>query len=112
MADPLVATRRLGPVLLDVPRGTPPLLVPRVRRLASVSAISLCSPHPGRGAGARLSRARLVVRSLLAVRWPVALAAIALLLTGCAGDYIARTAGYRRAYESYQYPPAVQGFDN
>lgn len=47
---------------------------------------------------------------LLAVRWPVALGAIALLLTGCAGDYIARTAGYRRAYESYQYPPAIQGF--
>ena len=53
-----------------------------------------------------------MVRSLLAVRWPVALAAIALLLTGCAGDYIARTAGYRHAYESYQYPPAIQGFDN
>src|SRR5262249_46324153 len=49
MADPLAATRRLGPPLLDVPRGTPPLLVPRVRRLASVSAISLCSLHPGRG---------------------------------------------------------------
>ena len=47
---------------------------------------------------------------LLAVRWPVALGALALLLTGCAGDYIARTAGYRRAYESYQYPPAIQGF--
>ncbi|HUM10746.1 MAG TPA: hypothetical protein VLT82_07355 [Myxococcaceae bacterium] len=47
---------------------------------------------------------------LLAVRWPVALGAIALLLTGCAGDYIARTAGYRHAYESYQYPPAIQGF--
>ena len=44
------------------------------------------------------------------VRWPVALGAIALLLTGCAGDYIARTAGYRRAYESYNYPPAIQGF--
>ncbi len=47
---------------------------------------------------------------LLAVRSPVALGAIALLLTGCAGDYIARTAGYRHAYESYQYPPAIQGF--
>ncbi len=47
---------------------------------------------------------------LLAVRSPVALGAIALLLTGCAGDYIARTAGYRRAYESYNYPPAIQGF--
>ena len=46
---------------------------------------------------------------LLAVRWPVALA---LLLTGCAGDYIARTAGYRHAYEVYQYPPAIQGFTN
>jgi hypothetical protein len=45
------------------------------------------------------------------VRWPVALGALALLLTGCAGDYIARTAGYRHAYESYQYPPAIQGFD-
>jgi hypothetical protein len=51
-----------------------------------------------------------VAHPLLAVRWPVALGAIALLLTGCAGDYIARTAGYRRAYESYQYPPAIQGF--
>jgi hypothetical protein len=51
-----------------------------------------------------------VAHPLLAVRWPVALAAIALLLTGCAGDYIARTAGYRHAYESYQYPPAIQGF--
>ena len=48
---------------------------------------------------------------LLAVRWPIALGALALLLTGCAGDYIARTAGYRHAYESYQYPPAIQGFD-
>ena len=48
----------------------------------------------------------------LAVRWPVALGALALLLTGCAGDYVARTAGYRRAYESYQYPPAIQGFDS
>ena len=48
---------------------------------------------------------------LLAVRWPVALGALAVLLTGCAGDYVARTAGYRHAYESYQYPPAIQGFD-
>jgi uncharacterized protein len=48
---------------------------------------------------------------LLAVRWPVALGALVLLLTGCAGDYVARTAGYRHAYESYQYPPAIQGFD-
>jgi uncharacterized protein len=51
-----------------------------------------------------------VAHPLLAVRWPVALGAIALLLTGCAGDYVARTAGYRRAYESYNYPPAIQGF--
>ena len=49
---------------------------------------------------------------LLAVRWPVALGALTLLLTGCAGDYVARTAGYRHAYESYQYAPAIQGFDN
>src|SRR5262244_4083172 len=56
MADPLAATRRLGPALLDVPRGTPPLLVPRVRRLASVSAISLRSPHPGRGTRATRRR--------------------------------------------------------
>ena len=48
---------------------------------------------------------------LLAVRWPVTLGALALLLTGCAGDYIARTAGYRHAYETYQYPSAIQGFD-
>jgi uncharacterized protein len=53
-----------------------------------------------------------VAHPLLAVRWPVALGALALLLTGCAGDYIARTAGYRHAYETYQYPPAVQGFDS
>ena len=45
------------------------------------------------------------------MRRPVALGALALLLTGCAGDYIARTAGYRHAYESYQYAPAIQGFD-
>jgi hypothetical protein len=51
-----------------------------------------------------------VARSLLVVRWPVALGVFALLLTGCAGDYIARTAGYRHAYEAYQYPPAIQGF--
>jgi uncharacterized protein len=48
----------------------------------------------------------------LPVRWSVALGALALLLTGCAGDYIARTAGYRHAYEAYQYPPAIQGFAN
>ena len=48
---------------------------------------------------------------LLAVRWPVALGALAILLNGCAGDYVARTAGYRHAYEAYQYPPAIQGFD-
>jgi uncharacterized protein len=52
-----------------------------------------------------------VIHPLLAVRWPVALGALALLLTGCAGDYVARTAGYRHAYETYQYPPAIQGFD-
>ena len=52
-----------------------------------------------------------MARSFLAVRWPVALSALTLLLTGCAGDYIARTAGYRHAYEAYQYPPAIQGFE-
>jgi len=41
----------------------------------------------------------------------VALCALAALLTGCAGDYVARTAGYRHSYEAYQYPPAIQGFD-
>lgn len=51
-----------------------------------------------------------MAHSLLAVRWSAALGSLALLLTGCAGDYIARTQGYRRAYESYQYPPAIQGF--
>ena len=53
-----------------------------------------------------------MVHPLLAARWPVALGALVLLLTGCAGDYIARTAGYRHAYEAYQYPPAIQGFAN
>src|SRR5512142_1105642 len=47
-ADPLAATRSLVAALLDVPRGTPPLLTPRVRRLASVSTTSLGSPYPGR----------------------------------------------------------------
>jgi len=47
-ADPLAATRSLVAPLLDVPRGTPPRLAPRVRRLASVSATSPCSPCPGR----------------------------------------------------------------
>jgi len=47
-ADPLAATRSLVAPLLDVPRGTPPPLAPRVGRLASVSATSLCSPCPGR----------------------------------------------------------------
>jgi len=47
-ADPLAATRSLVAPLLDVPRGTPPRLAPRVRRLASVSAASLGSPSPGR----------------------------------------------------------------
>jgi len=50
------------------------------------------------------------VAPLLPVRCSVALGALALLLTGCAGDYIARTAGYRHSYEAYQYPPAIQGF--
>ncbi len=45
-----------------------------------------------------------------AVRWPVALGALAVLLSGCAGDYVARTKGYRQEYQSYRYPPAVQGF--
>ncbi len=53
-----------------------------------------------------------MTRPLLAVRWPVALGALALLLTGCAGDYVARTAGYRHAYETYNYPPAIQGFQS
>jgi len=53
VADPLVATRSLVATLLDGPRGTPPLLAPRVRRLASVSATSLCSAHPGRSPGGR-----------------------------------------------------------
>src|SRR6516162_5779444 len=47
-ADPLAATHSLVATLLDVPRGTPPLLAPRVRRLASVSATSPYSLHPGR----------------------------------------------------------------
>src|SRR5262249_16297967 len=46
--DPLPATRSLVARLLDVPRGTPPLLAPRVRRLASASGASPSSPHPGR----------------------------------------------------------------
>ena len=46
------------------------------------------------------------------VGWRGAVGALAVLLTGCAGDYIARTAGYRRAYETYQYPPAIQGFSS
>src|SRR5215470_5539783 len=50
-ADPLAATRSLLAALLDVPRGTPPLLTSRVRRLASVSTASLGSPHPGRNPG-------------------------------------------------------------
>jgi len=40
VADPLAATRSLVAALLDVPQGTPPLLTPRVRRLASVSTTS------------------------------------------------------------------------
>jgi hypothetical protein len=41
----------------------------------------------------------------------VALGALcAVLGTGCAGDYIARTRGYRQAYEAYRYPEAEQGF--
>jgi len=47
-ADPLAATRSLVAPPLDVPMGTPPLLAPRVRSLASVSATSLGSPFPGR----------------------------------------------------------------
>jgi len=53
-----------------------------------------------------------VAQALLASRWSGAAGALALLLTGCAGDYIARTKGYRQAYESYNYPPAIQGFQN
>ncbi len=51
-----------------------------------------------------------MVLRVLAVRWPVALGALAVLLSGCAGDYVARTKGYRQAYESYRYPEATQGF--
>ena len=53
-----------------------------------------------------------MIRTLLAVRWSVPLVAVALLSTGCAGDYIARTASYRHSYETYQYPPATEGFDH
>ena len=52
-ANPLAATRSLVAALLDVPRGTPPRLTPRVRRLASVSAVSPWSPSPGRSPSAR-----------------------------------------------------------
>jgi hypothetical protein len=45
------------------------------------------------------------------VRWPVLLGLLcAALSSGCAGDYIARTRGYRQAYEAYRYPEAEQGF--
>jgi hypothetical protein len=57
-ADPIAATRSLVAPPLDVPRGTPAVLAPRVRRLASVPAASLCSPHPGRSTGRRTRRAR------------------------------------------------------
>jgi uncharacterized protein len=47
------------------------------------------------------------------LRQSLALGALcAVLGTGCAGDYIARTRGYRQAYESYRYPEAEQGFAN
>ena len=49
---------------------------------------------------------------LLAFRWSVALGALVLMVTGCAGDYVGRTKGYREAYESYNYPPAIQGFQS
>ena len=45
-ADPLAATRSLVAPLLDVPRGTPPRLASRVRRLASVSAASPAHDTP------------------------------------------------------------------
>jgi len=51
-----------------------------------------------------------VAFSVFVLRWPVALGALAALLTGCAGDYVARTRGARQAYESYRYPEAAQGF--
>ena len=47
----------------------------------------------------------------LLLRRSAALGALCGVLgTGCAGDYIARTSGYRHAYEAYQYPAAEQGF--
>ena len=47
----------------------------------------------------------------LLLRQSTALGALcAVLGTGCAGDYIARTRGYRHAYEGYRYPEAEQGF--
>jgi uncharacterized protein len=47
----------------------------------------------------------------LLLRQSAALGALcAVLGTGCAGDYIARTRGYRHAYEAYRYPEAEQGF--
>jgi len=53
-----------------------------------------------------------VALPLLAFRWSVALGALVLMVTGCAGDYVGRTKGYREAYESYNYPPAIQGFQS
>src|SRR5215813_11731082 len=47
LAEPRRSAARPG----SLPRGTPPRLAPRVRRLASVSATSLCSPRPGRTDG-------------------------------------------------------------
>jgi uncharacterized protein len=45
------------------------------------------------------------------VRWPALLGLLCAAATsGCAGDYIARTKGYRQAYESYRPEEAAQGF--
>ena len=44
--------------------------------------------------------------------WPVALAClVAVLGSGCAGDYVARTRDLRRAYEGGRYDEAARGFD-
>jgi hypothetical protein len=44
--------------------------------------------------------------------WPVALAClVAVLGSGCAGDYVARTRDLRRAYEGGRYDEAARGFE-
>src|SRR5512147_2236229 len=93
-ARPLAATRSLVTARLDAPRtrgrlaeprrgaarpgslpgGTPPLLAPRVRRLASVSAASPGSPPPGRSTkhGPRRDAQGLRDRRLPAAHRPAA----------------------------------------